>query len=47
MELNENWTYKEVIKNIKEVRKEYILMCQSFDYYHLHDKVLYRTRIKK
>lgn len=47
MELNENWTYGEVMKHIKQVRKEYILMCQSFDYYHIHDRVQYRTRIKK
>lgn len=46
MELNEAWNYKEVIKNIKDVRKEYILMCQSFDYYHIHERVEYRRRVK-
>ena len=47
MKLNPNWTYREVMKNIREVRKEYILICKSFDYYHLHDKVLYRTEMKR
>jgi hypothetical protein len=47
MQLNKNWTYKEVMENIKQVRKEYILICKSFDYYHLHDKVVYREAMKK
>ena len=46
MELNENWTYKEIMRNIREVRKSYILMCQSFDYYHIHDRVEYRRKVK-
>ena len=42
MEFNSNW---ELMQNLKEIRKEYILICNSFTYKQLHERVLYRTKI--
>lgn len=47
MELDSKWTYKELMQHLKEIRKEYILMCNSFTYKQLHERVLYRTEIKR
>ena len=47
MQLERNWTYREVMRNMKQVRKEYLLICSTFDYEHLHNRVEYRRSIKK
>ena len=47
MECNSNWKYNEVMQQLKEIRKEYILICNSFTYKQLHERVLYRTKIKR
>jgi len=47
MEFNSNWKYSEVMQNLKEIRKEYTLICNSFTYMQLHERVEYRTRIKR
>lgn len=47
MQLNEKWSYKEILSKMKQLRKEYLLICNSFDYQHLHERVLFRTQIKR
>ena len=47
MNLREDMTYKEIKSNIRQIRKEYLLICNSFNYKHLHDRVAFRTAVKR
>jgi len=47
MDLREDMTYKEIMSNIRKIRKEYLLICKTFNYKHLHDRVMFRTAVKR
>lgn len=47
MRIDENWTYKELVGHIKEIREKYDHICASFKYFETHERVLFKTEIKR
>lgn len=41
LNINQNWTFKEVVDNLKSLRTDYEGILATFSYFDLHDKVLF------
>lgn len=39
LNINPNWTFKEVVINAKTIKAQYSRVLSSFSYFKLHDKV--------
>ena len=46
MEIKKDWNFKEVVNNLKEIKKSYKEKVRSFSYYELHNKVLYIRKVR-
>lgn len=46
MEIKKDWNFKEVVNNLKEIKKSYKEKVRSFSYYELHEKVLYIRKVR-
>lgn len=45
--INQNWTFEEVVNNLKTLKIEYEGILASFSYFQLHDKVEFLRKTKK
>lgn len=45
-EINPNWTYKETIKHVKALKRQYNSLLASFSYFDLHLKVMYLQKMR-
>lgn len=45
-EINPNWSYKETLKHIKALKRQYRSLLTSFSYFDLHLKVLYMQKMR-
>lgn len=41
LNINQNWTFKEVVDNLKSLKTDYEGILATFSYFDLHDKVLF------
>lgn len=41
LNINQNWTFKEVVNNLKSLRTDYEGILATFSYFDLHEKVLF------
>ena len=46
MEINENWSFKELVDNLKAIKEQYKEKVRSFSYYDLHEKVVYIRNLR-
>lgn len=48
LNINQNWTFKEVVDNLKSLKADYEGILATFFYFDLHEKVLFlkKTRDK-
>lgn len=47
LKIDKNWTFKNVIENIKTLRSDYERILASFSYFHSHSKILFIQQTKK
>ena len=47
IEINPDWNYKQILKNLRVLRKSYDETLRSFSYFNLHDKVLFTYEVKQ
>lgn len=47
IEINPNWTYKQILDNLKALRHDYEGVLASFSYFNLHDRVLFNYKFKQ
>ena len=41
LNINQNWTFKEVVDNLESLRTDYEGILATFSYFDLHEKVLF------
>lgn len=41
LNINKNWTFKEVVDNLKSLRTDYEGILATFSYFNLHEKALF------
>lgn len=46
MEINQNWNFREIVNNLKDIKKSYKEKVRSFSYYDLHKKVLFMKNFR-
>lgn len=47
IEINPNWNYKQILLNLKTLRRDYMDVLASFSYFNLHDKVVFTYQFKQ
>ena len=47
LNINPNWTYKDMVKNVRALRTQYEGILCSFSYFHKHDKVKFIKETRK
>jgi hypothetical protein len=46
LNINPNWTFAEVVKNLWTLRDEYDCLLMSFSYFDLHEKVVFMRKTR-
>ena len=46
LKVNQNWTFEEVVNNIRALRKSYEDILCSFSYFQLRDKVKFKMQFR-
>lgn len=46
LNINQNWTFKEVVDNLKSLRTDYEGILATFSYFNTHEKVEFRRKTR-
>lgn len=46
LNINQNWTFKEVVNNLKSLRTDYEGILATFSYFNIHEKAEFRRKTR-